>query len=191
MDYKLMIPPMRIGRYEDMKKKDAKKHFDWYISEVPKRIEQLRLLLVNFESESSVILDFTPQSLIELWNWYINNVEILDKTEIELENEKSERGIYITKNILKNKISIEWLAIAVDIGIYFAECMIKNCNNLKWDVIYKPKSLMCVNKPVVVGFKSNIQMDSANLMLVQTRKILKGQYNNKAMFDLFNNWQSQ
>lgn len=186
-----MIPPLRFESFGDMNKKEAQEHFEWYISEAPRRIKQLKDFVDKFDLDKRVEFDYSPQSLVDLWSWYVKNVEILDKSETELANEIKSINPLIKNHIRNNKISTMWLAIALDIGIYLAECMIRNNENLKWDVLFKPKSLMCVNKPVIIGFQNDLQMDTSNLIFIQTRKILKGQKKESALIELFNNWQSQ
>lgn len=34
-----MHPPFEIKSFEEMKKKEAQQHFEWYISEIPSRIQ--------------------------------------------------------------------------------------------------------------------------------------------------------
>lgn len=32
MEYEMMIPPFKHGKFADMQKKEVQKYFDWYIS---------------------------------------------------------------------------------------------------------------------------------------------------------------
>lgn len=42
MLYRLMEPPVAIKDYAKLSKKLAKTHFNWFISQVPSRIDQLK-----------------------------------------------------------------------------------------------------------------------------------------------------
>lgn len=43
MNYTFMQPPFDIKLFKEMTEKDAQKHFEWYIDEIPNRIEKFSL----------------------------------------------------------------------------------------------------------------------------------------------------
>ena len=55
----------------------------------------------------------------------------------------------------------------------------------------KHKSLECVNKPVIIGFKNDMKLDVTNLLFVLTRKVLKGDKKRDALIKLYDNWLNQ
>lgn len=191
MEYYLMTPSFPLKNFDKMTEKEAKKHFEWYISEIPKRLGLLKRAIEETESELSFTLDFTKNSLVGLWNWYLKNVEIVEKANEEYINELSSANEITKSFIRKEKISSGWMAVALDISIYFAECLIKAHQGLKWGIVTKPKSLVYVNKPVVIGFSNNMKLDAANILFVQTRKVLKGIHDEQALLKLFENWENQ
>ncbi len=188
MEYLLMQPPFEMKPFKDMTKKEAQSHFDWYVWEIPTRIE----LLKNAYSATSGIekedLDYSSESLIKLWQWYINNADIEEKFE---EGESLEREKYpewIQKNLSNKKISIGWMSIAMDIAIYFSECFIKDHGTIRWGFVSKPKSLAYINKPVLVGFKNGLDLDSTNIIRVLTSKIVDGEKNPNALLKIYKTW---
>lgn len=187
----MMNPPFEFNGFGEMSKQQAKEHFDWYVNEIPKRIELLKKFINESEIGIEIKFDFTPQSLECIWWWYIEHVEVYNKTMKESECELEKFNLLMKKTVKENEIPVKWLAVAIDISIYFAECMLKNNDNLKWDVVYSPKSFMWVNRLVIVGFKQDLQMNPENLIYVQTRKILRGQRKKDALIELFYNWQKQ
>ena len=42
MEYPLMEPPFKVKSFDEMNKKEATQHFNWYIGEIPNRIQLLR-----------------------------------------------------------------------------------------------------------------------------------------------------
>lgn len=185
MEYELMSPPFEMNNFSDMNKVEAKQHYDWYLSQIPKRMEQLKYFV---EGDMSFSFNYTRESLIALWGWYLDNVVVENKIESELDSEIAHSTQMTIKHIRNNKISTKWLSVAVDIGIYLSEVIIKNNEVLEWGIQYKPKSLLSVNRPVVIGFNHKMTMEPSNLLLVLTRKILKGQYNPEALVNLYDNW---
>lgn len=188
MEYMFMQPPFEIKSFKDMSKKDAQKHFDWYIGDIPNRIEMLKNAFEASGGGKKEELDFSDKSLIKLWNWYINSVEIIDKTKEEIENEKSKLPEWVSKNISSQKISIEWMSIAMDIAIYFAESFVNAYSNIKWGFVSKPNSLAYVNKPVLIGFKTGLELDATNIIRNLTIKVTHGEKDPEALSKLYKVW---
>lgn len=188
MDYLFMQPPIEIRPFTDMTKKEAQDHFAWYIKEIPSRMK----LLQNTFSEMSGIakeeLDYSPESLIKLWQWYVNNVEIEEKSEEIKNNEREQYPQWIQANLSDKKISIGWMAVAMDIAIYFSECFIKEHSAIEWSFVSKPKNLAYINKPVLVGFKGGLDLDSTNVVRVLTSKIVDGEKESNALLKIYKNW---
>ncbi|QYK66307.1 hypothetical protein [Paenibacillus sp. S02] len=94
MEYKLMQPPFDMKEYSEMSKNEAKKHFNWFKQQIPSRLEQLGAF-------SQIHLDYTDRSLIDIWEWYLGNIQIQSKSASELEEEHPE-----TEEWLKSYIYI-------------------------------------------------------------------------------------
>jgi len=188
MEYLLMQPPFEMKPFKDMTKKEAQSHFDWYIREIPNRIAMLK----NAYSITSKIdkedIDYSSESLIKLWQWYINNVDVEEKSEEDKNLERERYHESIPKNLCNKKISIGWMSIAMDIAIYFSECFIKEHDTIRWSFVSKPKSLAYINKPILVGFKNGLDLDSTNIVRVLTSKIIDGEKDSNALFMIYKKW---
>ncbi len=187
MNYELMAPPFEMKEFDEMNKKEAKEHFEWYINEIPNRIEILKTIYEEFGGKKEN-LDYSINSLEGLWKWYLKNVEIIDKSEKEILDEKSELPEWLKdEEIIPKKISITWLAIAMDISMYLGEVFVRNNPQLKWTFITKPKRIMHVNRPVIGDFK-NDKMDTRHILYILTLKIIKNTTDEKALLNLYNVW---
>ena len=82
MQYNGMTPPFELISFEDMKKKQAEQYFVWYIYTIEQRIQNLEKY-INLTG-TRMVLDKTPNSLIELWDWFSNHIEVCTKDEQEL-----------------------------------------------------------------------------------------------------------
>ncbi|KJD45076.1 hypothetical protein [Paenibacillus terrae] len=82
MNYKLMQPPFDMREYSEMSKNEAKEHFNWFKQQMPSRLEQLGAF-------SQIHLEYSHRSLIDIWEWYLRNVQIQNKSTSELEEEYS------------------------------------------------------------------------------------------------------
>lgn len=188
MDYLLMQPPFEVKTFKNMSKKEAETHFNWYVNEIPSRLELLEKTYRETSNEVEIVLDYSPESLIKLWQWYINNVEIEEKSEELKKLEMEQYPEWVRVNLSSQKISIGWMAIAMDIAIYFSEFFIREHTTIKWGIVSKPKSLAYINKPVLVGFKGGLDLDSTNLVRVLTSKLIDGDKDANSLLKVYTTW---
>ena len=156
MQYNGMTPPFELISFEDMKKKQAEQYFVWYIDTIEQRIQNLEKY-INLTG-TRMVLDKTPNSLIELWDWFSNHIEVCTKDEQELMLESAMRPDWIKAHIMsdRRKLSLNTIMIAVDISAYFGEVFIKNNPNIYWGYLSKPKKLHGVNRPRLLGFAGDM-----------------------------------
>lgn len=190
LDYSLMTPPFEIKQFEKMTKKEAQLHFDWYVSEVPKRIELIKKAYLETGGGKLEDLDFSPQSLVNLWSWFIPRIVTVTKSDEEIADELNQVPEWFKDKVFENKmkLNIGSLSIAMDIAIYFAEVFIHNFDKLYWGFVTKPKSLVYVNSPVIVGFGTGIELDPRNLVYNLTLKKINGNTDKEDLFNLFEVW---
>ena len=106
----------------------------------------------------NLYFDNTPESLIPLWEWYEQKITMVDKTEEEYQKEREETPDYI--EVPKTKISMETWKIGMDLALYFADVMIRNnTGKVYWGYFTKPKNRMSVKRPVLLGFKADMDLD--------------------------------
>jgi hypothetical protein len=127
MDYPLMDPP-DYKPYDDMIRAEAKKHLEWYVNQIPERLELLRNAFEETGGGKKEKLDYSVESLSTIWGWFIPLITTEPKTAMELEEEAKRLPSGI-KN--KEKLDIGTLAIAMDIAIYYAEVFIRTCKEVK------------------------------------------------------------
>lgn len=158
MQYNGMTPPFELISFEDMKKKQAEQYFVWYIDTIEQRIQNLEKY-INLTG-TRMVLDKTPNSLIELWDWFSNHIEVCTKDEQELMLELTMRPDWIKAHIMsdRRKLSLNTIMIAVDISAYFGEVFIKNNPNIYWGYLSKPKKLHVVNRPRLLGFAGDMSV---------------------------------
>jgi hypothetical protein len=158
MQYNGMTPPFELIPFEDMKKKQAEQYFVWYIDTIEQRIQNLEKY-INLTG-THMVLDKTPNSLIELWDWFSNHIEVCTKDEQELMLELAMRPNWIKAHIMsdRRKLSLNTIMVAVDISAYFGEVFIKNNPNIYWGYLSKPKKLHGVNRPRLLRFAGDMSV---------------------------------
>ena len=74
--YSILPPPIHKP-IRSLNKNEAQAYFEWYIGKLEERIEYL-------QSVSGVTLDYSPESLIPIWGWFLKNAEIEKTPEIRM-----------------------------------------------------------------------------------------------------------
>lgn len=128
--YKILIPPLTKAICL-LTPDEAQSYFEWYVSVVPQRIQYLSVQCFGQATEENL----TPESLIDLWRWFLQKAEI----ELDKDGKKLQLSL-ITEYLLR------------DIGMYLGVVFIKNNTNLYWDYYVEPSDDYFVNTPYIHGF---------------------------------------
>lgn len=128
MEYIIFNPKVDKPLHE-LSREEAVLAYDWFISNIPIRLEQLfRLLALD-----GIELNFTEDSLKRLHDWFF-----------ELVVEERRLG--------NSTPSSELFSVCNDIGIYLSEFVIRSANKVKWLLFVKDKSGLSYQRPVITGF---------------------------------------
>lgn len=169
-DYQSLLIPdeLYIEDFENAKADDAIKFSDWFFAQTKDRIEVLQ----NYINKSNDIfsLDYTDKSLIKLWTWFEDNLELVEKTDKELQNEKESTPQVYWKFIQSKRISPLMVEIAIDISYYFADMLLKKHSDLHTDCIIKPKWKENLKKPVISGFFMDITIYPIELIMESAKR---------------------
>lgn len=186
MGYEYQVSPFEFWEFPDFTKEQAKEYFEWYTGQIGGRIEYLREYMAR--EGYGMGFDYSPESLIPLWRWYEGKVEVVEKTEEELAEERKKTPGWLHEYIKKDRLSYETIGICLDVAAYFAEAVIRGGGGkLKWGYFTKPKNRAGVNRPVVLGFKANIDLDPRVVVHNCTKHDLKEKRETR-LYDLYHTW---
>ena len=146
----------KYGELAKASGREAKQYYLWFIQQIDKRIDYLQSYLARGNVDCN--LDYSEESLENLWIWYRNYRCYIRRPDAEMEQAKNYYPEEMTAYIPKYKLTETSSAIGMDIGIYFGETFIHNHNELKWDYIKKPKTSAYYHQPAVIGFIKNIAL---------------------------------
>jgi hypothetical protein len=133
-----------------MSKKDLSAYATWFHKVTPERISELTKAVKNTPGYESWEPDLTPESLDALGRWFEAQVETRKKTvdEIQETREKLTFPIDIPEEELTNKS----FSLAMDIGMYFGQVILKNLPGTRWDQPLRNKRDADYGQPVIMGF---------------------------------------
>ena len=94
--------------------------------------------------------NLTPESLQPLGEWFDGQVETRKKTSEEVEQTRS--SLTFPMDIPDEELTTRTFSLAMDIGIYFAQVLLKNLPGTAWDQPLKNKRFADYGQPVILGF---------------------------------------
>ena len=187
MDYKLMTTPFKLIPFHDMSKNQANQYYLWFLSVKEERIRWLEEYISL--DDKDINLDYSPESLVKVWNWFESKIQWENKTEeeIKLEVDRRPEKYRNSTPYCTQKMTTLTLAIAMDISIYFGEMLIVNNPTIYWGYRTRPKQLDGVNRPVLLGFRYAGCVFPYTLIQVLIRKSTEEKNSNR-LLELYSKW---
>ena len=144
--------------FQEMTKKEADAYYEWFLSKIDERSDYLRGIVSEALNVRIEQLDFTLDSTLLIWKWFLKEAKLAKTPESELD--KIRKGLlgqpqsFIDHMVemARVELSIRTEYILRDIGMYIGKMFVSNYESLKWTIRYKPKSYIYVNVPIIVGF---------------------------------------
>lgn len=206
MSYSLMIAPFDFANHKsiaarqffdpyaffELTPKRAKEYFLWYEQQFSGRIAILWEYMKQERPEMEPF-DYSPESLIPLWEWYETKIKQVPMTAKEIEYQVSKHPKWIEEEIRKEmmKYTDETLSLALDISIYLGEIILKSYPNLYWGYRAKPKNEFSANRPVIlklVGKRTYFNPSRiAFVLMIKSSKA----HDKSQLYDLYHYWESE
>ena len=154
LNYNILIPeiPERAKSLDDLTPQEAEEFFNWYIGKIPERVQYL-------SSYSGIALDYSVDSLVDIWAWFLGIVEIEKTPPARMSELKKDLGGMprdMANEVLKEHArqpTLESMYIAKDIGMYDGEVSVRNNNALYWGYHTDVKKDSFANRPLVMGYE--------------------------------------
>ena len=164
MEYEYMVSPIGSYDFANFTAKEAKEYFEWFMGEREKRVHILSEYIKSEGEEME--FDYTPESLIPLWTWFLEKIRFEKRSEEELKKERAKFPEWMQEHISEDRPSIETLKYVLDIAVYFGEVFVRNNEGkLYWGYKTKPKRLISVNRPTILGFKAGVDLEPIEIIL--------------------------
>ncbi len=185
----LISPYFRYPELLDFSQASKKTAEEFFYTYIGKSNERIAVLFNHIENDGIKIKkDFSPESLIFLWDWArkkitkrkLSSNEICEK---ELDYAPWFRNAdYIPKTVI-SEFSCQLL---IDLSYYYAEVLLKNYKNAQWSYFTNNKSYIDVNRPTIsvgkyrimpqcVTFEITTNLDDRNALydaFIQVKKFI-------------------
>lgn len=189
--------------FEQLNKDEAKEYFDWFISHVDERSEYIRQKTSNELQMPINELDFSMESLVPIWRWFLRIVElsktpkdVLKKIKKELKA-NGEPPEFIEDMICEHSIELSVFSRYVlrDIGMYVGKMFVTNFSTLRWDYHTNTKQDSFANMPQIFGFIDNAytppfepQFEPIHFAEMQASNLFDNTQNENDLFNICKRW---
>ena len=194
--YDVLLPPV-VKSLDTLTPKEAHVYFDWFVSKIDERT-------VYLKNYTELQLDNSPESLVDLWAWFLRNAEI-EATPIEqmeaFRKKLEEANIPMKEAILKERakqFTFETECMIRDIGMYWGEIFVKTHPSVYWGYYTKPKNDLFVNRPVLLGFpneikkkKKGVPFEPVHMAHIRACRLFDGKATKKDLLEIHNVWESK
>ena len=113
MSYNVIQPPFTL-QFREMRKKELKAYFSWFLNSVPERIAELEREVKTCPGMSNWCADNSPASLLPHGEWFVRQVEIRRRTAEETDVIKA--ALLFPIPVPDKELTNKTFSLAVDIG---------------------------------------------------------------------------
>lgn len=154
-----LVPPINKP-FEKMNSIEANAYFDWFVAHVDERSEYIREIVATDLHIPLEALDYSIQSLVYIWRWFLKIVDFKKTPKSILRNIKKElkannEGEDFIKLVIQESeldLSVRSHYIIRDIGMYVGKMFVTNYPSLRWDYHTNTKQDSFANIPQIFGF---------------------------------------
>ena len=149
MPYTIIQPPFTL-KLREMPKKELHRYYEWFMDVLPQRVNELANAVKQTPGFETWEPDCTPTSLDRLGDWFAGQVETRSRTQEELQEIKDR--LVFPMDIPSDELTNRTFSLAMDVGMYFSQVLMKNYPSLKWEQPLDNKKFADYGQPSLSGF---------------------------------------
>ncbi len=168
------IPAFANKDFFSLSKEEAKEYLKWVLQIKSERINILEQYIHKVYPEWK--LDFTKESLEQLYEWFSNHIEYRNMDEDEKEAVKKQIS---TTPLFVDVIPIpeltftdETVSICFDIGLYLGDSLICHDKEIKWTTKLNSTNYIYYGQPLIAKSKSKVPLNPRAAVEGIARRIL-------------------
>lgn len=186
--YEIIQPPFTLV-FREMSKKELRAYYDWFLAQVPQRIDILINAVHATTGYEDWSADYSPDSLNALGKWFAGQVETRDSTPEEIEEIYRDSPAWFQQvEIDTRELTNRTFSLAIDIGMYMSQVFLRHVDGLSWKHVIKgSKNYVDYGQPVITGFGSD-EFNPARMLVVLAYSISSGKKAGEGLRNLYDIW---
>lgn len=194
LNYDIVIPPISKP-FEKFNLSETETYFKWYMDQLCNRIKYL-------QDYSNTVLNFSVDSLVDIWGWFLKVAEIEKTPKIKMNEVKRQlkgQPKEIVEAVLKEQseqFSLQTEYIIRDIAMYFGEVYVKNNPSISWGYHTDVKADSFANMPLLIGFEDRdfdppfkANFEPVEMLHIQACNMFDNSQSDKDLLSLYQTWQ--
>lgn len=148
MSYRIIQHPFTL-KLREMSNSDLKQYFKWFLGVIPERVSELTNTVNSSPGYENWQANQMPDSLNVLGEWFATQINVHQRSHEDIQRIKShfQYPIEIPNEVLTEKT----YSIAIDVGIYLSQVLLKVYPMIKWEQQLDNKRFADYGQPVLVG----------------------------------------
>lgn len=189
IDYKLLSPPIPLD-FQNRSKDELKTFYSWYIKAIPERMEQLLSCITSTNGYEDFVLDYSPESLGKLGEWFYSQIGTRQRTEKEKNEIYQESPEWFKQIPIEEwELTNQTFSLAIDIGMYFAKVLTNNNTTLEIKhCITGRKDYIGYGQPVITGFKNKMEFNPSHMMTTLAYGFASQKQKGNRLKELYDIW---
>jgi hypothetical protein len=168
-----------------MSKQELKDYFRWFFDVLPERIRELTEAVRQTPGFETWQPDLTAASLDALGNWFAIQAETRQRTQEE-RREIASRSSYPIE-IPNEELTNRTFSLAVDVGMYLSQVLLKNYPSLCWEQPFGNKKFVDYGQPVLVGFGA-VPFNPVRMLVTLAYGLVSRKETEKGLREIYDIW---
>jgi hypothetical protein len=185
MTYSIIQPPFTLD-FQTMKKKELDGYRDWFMKVIPERIDELRLAVTSTNAFEAWNTNRTPGSLEALGEWFSSKVEIRATTMEE--NQEIEETLKFPIEIPDHELTNKTFSLAMDVGIYLGEVILKTIPGTKWAQQKGNKKYADYGQMIIEGLDGPAPLNPIRIVVTLAYGISRQKQDGTRLIGLYRYW---
>lgn len=170
MSYSVIQPPFTL-QFRDMSRKELVAYAAWFRDSTPYRVAELAKSVKSTSHYEKWEPDITPESLRDLGQWMEAQIETRAREPGEIAEIQAKLTFPI--EIPVEELTNRSFSVAMDIGMYFAQVVLRNLPGSRWDQPFGSKRFADYGQPVISGFGA-AQLNPVGVMITTAYRVAGG-----------------
>jgi hypothetical protein len=170
MSYRPVEPPF-TQRLVEMPRNELRRYFEWFLGEIPQRVDELTSAVRGDPDFGSWTPDCTRSSLEVLSKWYVGQVSTRALSEKERRAKVPDERLLVA--VPDSELTGHTLSVAMDIGMYLSQVFLRQFPALRWLQRLGSKRHVDFGQPVLAGF-GRVNLNPVRVSLTYAYRIASG-----------------
>lgn len=184
MPYTIIQPPFTL-KLREMPQKELRRYYEWFMDVLPQRVNELAAAVRETSGFETWQADCTPASLDRLGEWFAGQVETRNRTQEELRT--IQNRLVFPMDIPGEELTNRTFSLAMDIGIYFSQALLKNYPSLKWEQPLGNKRFVDYGQPSLTGF-GPVTLNPVGITVTLAYAVASKNKRHKRLREIYDYW---